>query len=547
MRLTPISTAATPETQRDALAAPVHDPLWLLARQWQTRGFLADDAGSPVRVQLSSVTAPLRAGGPAGEPMAAVEPWVEAEPRPQIDDLDHRALVALASELCRRLRDAAAPVRAAWTAAFPFTPSAPAPTIVPFVGRIPDPRPLYHLLAPALGSDGQGGSMPALPGVDPAHAAGVERACRGWIAWLADRLAPAGQDAGNAPGAWDPQRLEYRFRLGAVLPDAAVALPADEYDGSGVEWYTFDRSALVPGAGSGEHPQSLEVRPAPVTYPGMPRPRFWELEDGDVNLDALAATDPAHAVLTSFAHLYANDWFLVPLSVAPGVSTITSLDVTDTFGSTTAVLAVAAVDGGKGPWRLWELTSADPDPAPGAGMRLLVPPTPRPLAGEVLEDVLVVRDELANLAWMVERLTRDASGEPVDRIQRHLQLRPPGDPAFDPGDRPEERQQYRLGTTVPDNWYPLLSSADAGGRPLLTLAALPPGAVGVSDDGVQGTLVPHLPGTSIADEEVPREGAHITRQDRLLPGGDGVVVWRSRTKSPGLGEASSGLRFDVLE
>ena len=54
----------------------------------------------------------------------------------------------------------------------------------------------------------------------------------------------------------------------------------------------------------------------------------------------------------------------------------------------------------------------------------------------------------------------------------------------------------------------------------------------------------------IADEEVPREGAHVTRQDRLVtgsPGGPALVVWRSRTKTPGLGEASSGLRFDLLD
>ena len=51
----------------------------------------------------------------------------------------------------------------------------------------------------------------------------------------------------------------------------------------------------------------------------------------------------------------------------------------------------------------------------------------------------------------------------------------------------------------------------------------------------------------IADEEVPREGAHITRQDRLTTGGPGVIVWRARTKTPGLGEASSGLRFDTLD
>lgn len=100
---------------------------------------------------------------------------------------------------------------------------------------------------------------------------------------------------------------------------------------------------------------------------------------------------------------------------------------------------------------------------------------------------------------------------------------------------------------MPDFWYPLVSTTSTDGRPLLARAALPPGATGVSDDGVRGVAIPHNSATEIADEEVPREGAHIIRQDRLLTGGPAVIVWRARTKTPGLGEASSGLRFDILD
>lgn len=550
LRLTPVSTADTPETRTQALAAPVRDPLWLLGRQWQTRGFIADDAGTPVRVGLASATASLRVGGPGGAPVTAIEPLVEAEPRPTVDDLDHARLVELASELTRRLRAAGAPgAKGTLAAAFPFAPDGAGPTIRPFAGRVPDPRALYHRLVPALGPAGTGGTMPSIAGLPPAQAAAVETACRGWLAWLAPRLAAPGAGAGTEPAAWDPERLEYRFALGARLPGAAVQLTADEYDGAGVEWHTFDDGGRDPGGGTGDQPVPVEVMPAPVTYPGMPRPRFWELEDGDVNLDTLGATDPAHAVLVAFAHQYANDWFLVPLRVPAGVTTIHSFTVTDTFGGTTEVPAVAVLDGGQGPWRLWDLTASPSveSPAAATGARLLVPPTPAPAAGEVLEDVLVARDELANLAWVVERTTRDADGRPVDRFQRHLRLRPPADPAFDPGGRPDDRRRYRLGAAVPDFWYPLTSTTGPDGRALLARAALPPAATGVSDDGVRGTVIPHEPGTAVADEEVPREGAHITRQDRLLTGGPAVVVWRARTKTPGLGEASSGLRFDVLD
>jgi hypothetical protein len=64
---------------------------------------------------------------------------------------------------------------------------------------------------------------------------------------------------------------------------------------------------------------------------------------------------------------------------------------------------------------------------------------------------------------------------------------------------------------------------------------------------VHGRIVPNTSGTVIADEEVPREGTQILRRDRLTLDQDGAVVWRVRVKSPGLGEAASGLRFDTLE
>lgn len=105
---------------------------------------------------------------------------------------------------------------------------------------------------------------------------------------------------------------------------------------------------------------------------------------------------------------------------------------------------------------------------------------------------------------------------------------------------------YLLGTPIPDYWYPLVAVTGTDGRALLAQADVPPGAGGVGDSGVRGTIVGHTAGSVQADEEVPREGVHIVRRDRLLPGAGRATVWRTRVKEPGLGEASSGLRFDVI-
>src|SRR4030095_12648682 len=53
-RLEPISGRKDLEV---GLQARVHDPLWMLARQWQVGEFRAEDAGSPVMARLRAETA----------------------------------------------------------------------------------------------------------------------------------------------------------------------------------------------------------------------------------------------------------------------------------------------------------------------------------------------------------------------------------------------------------------------------------------------------------------------------------------------------------
>jgi hypothetical protein len=52
----------------------------------------------------------------------------------------------------------------------------------------------------------------------------------------------------------------------------------------------------------------------------------------------------------------------------------------------------------------------------------------------------------------------------------------------------------------------------------------------------------------LAEEEIPREGAIVERAFQHTRWFDGrSLLWLGRRKSPGRGEGSSGLRFDVLD
>jgi hypothetical protein len=158
---------------------------------------------------------------------------------------------------------------------------------------------------------------------------------------------------------------------------------------------------------------------------------------------------------------------------------------------------------------------------------------------------VLARDELANLGWLIELMTTDRDGAPVDRYRRWLAARPPVTSGSGTDDG---AAVYRLGTTLPDHWYPLQAAEVQGdGHRLLRLATVPEGASGVPDAGVQGVTVDHSPGTTVSEEVASRAGTRVRRLDRLTYTPSGYVVWRARDCDAGTGEATSGLQFDVVD
>ncbi len=558
IRLIPASTAIDETGQLAAVAAPVRDPLWLLGRQLQTGALLAEDGGPPVTVTMAHAEAPVRLGG--SEITIPLEPLVEAE-RLTAAALDTRTRIRFSSELFRRLGDGGVAdsnitaIRAALASAFPLTVEGTTGALDAFAGAVPDAGALYSTWSAAFGPDGSAGALPDIPGLTAARAHILEPVARTWVAWLASRL-DQGTSAGSAaraPRAWRGETVGYEVGLDAKLGGQSLDLVAPDYDGAGIDWHSFDRS--TPAAVPLSSTPAVAVRPTRVGYRGMPEPGFWTIEDGDVNLDLLASDDPARALLIDFAHSYSNDWFLVPLSVAPGVVLITGITVVDSFGTTTQVPAAVVSDAGRTRFALWELgvsptaggtavpTLGATDP--GAGVRVFLPSSPPPLEGPVLEDIVLARDELANLGWAIELTTTDGDGQPVDRYRRWLTARGSSGPD---SSNPGGPGAYRLGTAVPDHWYPLeAAETTADGHRRLRLAELPPGASDVSDAGVRGVVVDHRAGAAVDEEEVSRGGTRVTRVDRLGYSAAGRTVWRARRVGAGTGEATSGLRFDVIE
>lgn len=553
------------------LRAEIADPLWLLARQRQFGEFRAEDAGSPVQARIEVDCARLsryHAGTPGTDAATRasdyddgslpLEPLVEREPARGDGGFAYVSGLHFL-RLLRRHRVAAAR-RRAYVARYalreadlPGDDPATVALRLHAVGRVPHGRRLYGDLDAARGRRPRLTRLPAQPAIPAAARDRVLAAANDFLAWWEGFVA---EPDAAAPDAWKANRLEHAFAVQADLPGGRVVLRADEYPGGRLDWHAFsaDTSADL-GPPSDPRPADALVHtllPTRVHYRGMPADRFWEVEDAAIRFGGLQTgrTDLARLLLAEFALTYGNDWFVIPVDLPVGsIASISSLAVTDTFGETTSVPAAADAD-----WRAYRLTAEDATVAHVQNLLFLPPVLLETQESEPVEEVALFRDEMANVVWGVERRVQGAAGAAVDRYEEAQRALAAGEEQHVVTDIGDAELLYRLATRVPDHWHPFVPVRPVGapvasGAVQLQRRAL----VRVHPDGTsepiepRGRLLTAADPLVLEEEEVPRDGALVTRSFQLARWVDGrVLLWSGRRKRPGTGEGSSGLRFDVV-
>jgi hypothetical protein len=267
-------------------------------------------------------------------------------------------------------------------------------------------------------------------------------------------------------------------------------------------------------------------------------------------LTPVGPTDLAQLMMIEYASSYGNDWFVIPLSLAVGsLMRIDSLVVTDSFGVRTLLRPIGDSLLPSPHWSMWQLdfiryAGEDAAPSPVTNVFFLPPTAGRIVDGADLEEVLLARDEMANVAWAIER-SIESPAEQAERLDAQVA----GSLPQDAGDGP---LTYRLASTVPANWIPLLPVQQPGPGGTI-VQRLRRGAVLQPD----GSSTVHPARTDILsagatlllfDEEVPREGVRITRSRHLARWIDGSTwLWTAYRRQVGRGESSSGLQFDQLD
>jgi hypothetical protein len=572
-----------------ALQAEVRDALWMLTKQWQMGEFRGSDAGSPIFAKLKLETTRLTKYQPDGKPPqlldtnVPLDATVERRPLPLMTGgrrvaLDLRLLMG--RQWLALTKKKVGDYRQPFLDAYPFT--APDPSSNDEADRCAHPE-VWQLFAAVAGRAMDGGALYAYLTADPTHhaydgvvgiAAGDQGAIdecatlfREWFSRLFLQPPPAGDDA------WTPERLEYQFATSAPLPAGEKVYVADEYYQGELDWHSLDVDSRSAGLGAvagstttglpPDTPQTLI--PTPVTFSGMPNTRWWSFEDHRTNLGDIDAstTDLAKLLFMEYALIYANDWFIIPRTLPLGaVAAVRGLAITNVFGD--RLWIEPAGHGPAATWQRWSMFatnvqgqgSAPPDPG-----LLLLPTAAKVIEAPPTEEVLLIRDEVANMVWGVEKRIQIASGDSKPGLEaaretlRFLQRGVPGPPPI----TAKAAIRYRVMTTVPENWIPFIPVHVAGSNREIQLqrAALP--RIIERDPNPPVKVQPRtmllregldrVPAQTyfLHEEEVPRAGTRLMQMFERTRWRDGrVYTWLRVRRQTGRGEGSSGLAFDRI-
>lgn len=573
-----------------ALRAEVRDALWMLTKQWQMGEFEGDDAGSPIFLKARVETTRIEKYKPANGPVEPFDDTIPLEAHVErmaipleqagVDvSLDIRLLMG--RYWLKLVKPLAAAAEGQYIAAYPVhlpdvTNAADAPIVAhpeawsnfaAASGRAMDGAKFYaHLSDPAHhAADG----IAALAGLE----AKADQLAQRFVAWFQKLF----YEPATNP-AWLPDRLEYQFEMSSQQKQGEKVLVADQYYQGHLDWYNFDidpnAKALGEPAQAPNAPvaTTLTMVPMQVTFNGMPNTRWWEFEDGATNFGDIKpdTTDLAKLLLIEFGLIYANDWFQVPFTVPAGsLAQVAGMACTNVFGERLWIDAAGAGDDDN--WQRWAmfLLSIEGQGHQPADLSLLVPPAAQTvLEGPDLEQIMFVRDEMANMVWGVEKTIPMPSGEPKSGREAAYQTRKffeqdlerrLGAPPQPPPPVPGSVVRYKVMTSVPENWIPMIPvhvPNDNRETQLQRAAMLrviegdpdPPKPVRPRTSLLRFGLDQAVPEAYfLHEEEVPRAGVLVTEGFQRTRWRDGRAwVWLGVRKQTGRGGSSSGLAFDQI-
>lgn len=579
-----------------ALKAEIRDALWMLTKQWQMGEFQGDDAGSAVFAKVHMETTRLNKYKPGEHAVEGFENDVPLETKVEQNAIPFTAGPLKISLDLRLLMGrqwlkltgtpALSALRAGFIQQYPIPQPDPearkdAPicahpetrqTYAAVAGRYMDGAELYFYLKGEAARHAYDGMS-----LTPAQKTLIDEIAPRFIAWFEKLFYQPGQENKDA---WISSQLEYRFACSAPKKGAEQIFTAEQYYHGHLDWYNLniDRSADSLGEVEAQEQTQLEERltfsffPTPVQFDGMPNTRWWAFEEGRTNFGDIKpdTTDLNKLLLIEFGLVYANDWFMLPFTLPAGsVALVRGLSLTNVFGE--HLWIEPAGSGSDEDWQRWNMYSLNiegRDDLPADLSLVLLPSVPKIQESPPVEEVFLIRDEMANMVWGIEQRVRLPDGtlkpgrEAALELANHLGRIVEAEGAGQPEDAQAAAKapiRYRIMSGVPENWIPFIPVHQPGSTREIQLqrAAMPRIIDGDTQDPEkirprtqllrQGLDQSEPRAYFLYEEEVPRAGTRIYKSfQRTRWYGGRVFNWWGIHKQTGRGEGSSGLAFDRL-
>lgn len=351
-----------PRCRQDSFATGIQartaDPLWMLARQWQTGEFQGEDAGSPIKVELKYSTQrvdSIRLGDQREEELPQNVP-LETVVEQERNDIDYRERVRIGQEFERRLRTK-------WAEdgihgdVNDFINNLREPNSIGFPQD--DDTPMYELdhatqrfvrFMRGRVVDGLAVINKSIPGTGDVSQEFINTVCDDVLNWYSKVCK---RPLRRHSPAWQPEKLDYSFEIKNYAHFSnrdidsqgkpKTRLIAPDYRNGDLDWYSF--SAGPAGArGPWKAPDDPDLNPVVATPTRIEAmgtsPRWWAFEDGNTDFGAMDVTKPdlAKLLLMDFVLISGDDWFSIPAPVSLGsLVRVDELKVWNVFGEVTTI------------------------------------------------------------------------------------------------------------------------------------------------------------------------------------------------------------------
>lgn len=572
------------------LQANVHDALWILSRQNDIKEFVGENAGSAIKTKVNHISKRINKfknqnGVESISSLELLEPKVE-KLKSKIDIMSRLQMGRYWNKLLKQIGYVDL-YGSSILAEFKFSESTldnyqkelinsnseikQISTLLN--GKVLDGWELYKKIK-NLGTISQYNSI----NIDGGHLTNFNQIEGTFLHWVVQNYVQSGDT--NLNTAWKPESLKYDFKCSVQENTDTTSidktiLTANDYQNGKLDWYSFnyEESDNTNEFGNNVIENTIvsnekEYLSSKIKFKGALSSRWWEFDDSIINLSAIKADKYNIAKLLTINHLlnFSHDWQIIPLEIPQGsLVDIESLVVTDVFGDEISISQMEPSPN----WNMFSLNKKGDLLNGDTEGRLFIPPTiAKRIESKPIEEVLFMRDEMANMVWGIEKtipspLTGSLNGdEAINNLTNYYESSVSSLNSEDGQVKSLASRKFTLSSEMPENWIPFIPikmnptsfkniefqratfyRIINKNNPLETVR--PKTNILLAD----GSKLPETPTSYfINEEEILQNGVTIKSTYQRARDYDGSVrTWLGRERQNGKSERSRDFKFDTIQ